>query len=104
ERRIFVYGGTEATARAIPISDYLIRFPSYRRTFELMSNHILLKSELTGNLASDKQKIFNALKNGNLYIALDMLGDPKGFVATVEGDGPSQLMGNEIKFKKDLTL
>lgn len=104
ERRILVYGGTEATARAIPLSNYLIRFPSYRRTFEIMSNHILLKSELTGNLASDKQKIFNALKNGNFYIALDMLGDPKGFVATIEGDGPSQLMGNDIKFKKNLTL
>lgn len=100
ERRVVAYGGTEASARVIPLANYLIRFPSYKRSFEFMSNHILLRSELTGNFNSDRQKVFTALKNGNFYVALDMLGDPKGFVAVIEEEGRLHLMGNEIKFNK----
>lgn len=104
ERKVVVYAGTEASARAIPLSNYLLRFPSYKRSFEFMSNHILLKSELTGNFNSDRVKIFNALKNGNFYMALDVLGDPKGFVATVEGDNKVHLMGTQVKLSKKMNL
>jgi hypothetical protein len=74
ERRVVAYAGTEASARVIPLANYFIRFPSYKRSFEFMSNHVFLKSELTGSFNSDRQKVFNALKNGNFYVALDMLG------------------------------
>lgn len=104
QRRIAAYAGTEASARALPLANYLVRFPSYKRSFEFMSNHILLKSELTGSFNSDRQKVFNALKNGNFYIALDILADPKGFMATVEEDGKSHIMGSELKFTKNMVL
>lgn len=104
QRKVAVYAGTEASARAIPLANYFIRFPSYKRSFEFMSNHVLLKSELTGSFNNDRVKIFNSLKNGNLYVALDMLGDPKGFVATLEDDGKSYLMGSEAKFSKNMKL
>ncbi|MDG0815008.1 hypothetical protein [Bdellovibrio svalbardensis] len=104
QRKIVIYAGTEASARAIPLANYLIRFPSYKRTFEVMSNHIMLKSELTGSFNSDRVKVFNALKNGNSYLALDMLGDPKGFVATIDEDNRSHLMGSEMKLSKNMIL
>lgn len=104
QRKVVIYAGTEASARAIPLANYLIRFPSYKRTFEVMSNHILLKSELTGSFNGDRVKVFNALKNGNSYLALDMLGDPKGFIATLDGDNSSYLMGSEVKLSKNMTL
>lgn len=104
QRRVVVYGGTEASARVIPLANYFIRFPSYKRSFEFMSNHILLKSELTGSFNNDRQKIFNALKNGNFYIALDMLGDPKGFIATIESENQSHLMGSSVKLAKNMFL
>lgn len=104
QRKIVAYAGTEASARAIPLANYLIRFPSYKRSFEFMSNHILLKSELTGNFNSDRTKVFNALKNGNFYMALDMLGDPKGFIANLVDDNNIHLMGAETKLTKRLFL
>lgn len=104
QRRIVVYAGTEASARAIPLANYFIRFPSYKRSFEFMSNHLLLKSELTGSFNSDRVKVFNALKNGNFYMALDMLGDPKGFVATLDEESKSHLMGSEVTFTKNMSL
>lgn len=104
QRRVVVYAGTEASARVIPLANYFIRFPSYKRSFEFMSNHILLKSELTGSFNSDRTKVFNALKNGNFYMALDMLGDPKGFVATLEEENKSHLMGSTVKISKNMSL
>jgi hypothetical protein len=105
KRHITVFAGTEASARAIPLANYLIRFPSYKRSFEMMSNHILLRSELTGNFANDRQKVFTALKNGNFYLALDILGDTKGFSATMEdASGKSYLIGSDVKMAKGLKL
>lgn len=104
QRKVVVYAGTEASARAIPLANYLIRFPSYKRSFEFMSNHVLLKSELTGSFNSDRNKVFNAMKSGSFYIALDTLGDPKGFSATIEDEGRSYMMGSEVRLSKNMSL
>ena len=63
-----------------------------------------MTSELTGNLESDKQKIFTALKNGNHYIAFDLIGNPKGFLALVEKKDQVYLMGSEIEFQAGMEL
>lgn len=104
KRPVNGYAGSEATAKAIPFSGYLMKFPSYFRTFELMSNHILLSSELTGNFENDKNKVFKALKDGQFYFAFDVLGDPKGFSAFVESKKKIYPMGSRIEFTKDLTF
>lgn len=104
QRKILAYAGAEASARAIPWSNYLLRFPSYERSFELFTNHILITSELTGQVENDKQKIFTALKNGNHYIAFDLLGNPKGFLAYIEADEKIHLMGSELIFRDGLQL
>lgn len=104
-RRIVAYAGSEASARALPFADYLIKFPSYQKTFEMFSQHILLKSELTGNAESDTNKIFSALKNGNFFIGFDLLGDTKGFQAFVsDNDNKIHFMGSSIKNNKNLLL
>ncbi|MNL03826.1 hypothetical protein D3C87_1243740 [compost metagenome] len=104
QRKIVAYAGTEASARALPLANYLVRFPSYKRSFEFMTTHVTLPSELTGSFNSDRSKIFNALKSGQFYIAMDMLGDPKGFIAMMESDGKNHLMGSEFKLGKNTAL
>ncbi len=98
------FAGAEASARAIPIANYLIKFPSYQKSFEIFSTHILLKSELTGQVSSDKQKIYQALKSGSFYLAFDLLGDPKGFQAQLKENGKFYPMGSKVKFSKNLIL
>jgi len=104
QRRINMYAGTEASARALPLANYLMHFPSYKRSFDIMSNHILLRSELTGSFNNDKVKVFNALKNGNFYLALDLMGDTKGFTATLDDSSKSYLMGSQVKLSKHLMM
>lgn len=103
-QKMIAFAGAEASARAIPLANYLIKFPSYQRNFEIATNHVLLPSELTGNLNSDRQKIVGALKKGQFYLAFDALGDPKGFVATIEDRGRSYMMGSQMKLTKGMTL
>jgi hypothetical protein len=104
ERGIVGFAGAEASARAVPLANYLIKFPSYQRSFELFTNHILLKSELTGNTGSDEEKIFSALKAGQFYLSFDEIGDPKGFNAFIDEKGHTFAIGSKLKFNKNLVL
>lgn len=79
QRKFVAFQGAEASARAIPLADWLVKFPSYESVLSISSNHLLLTSELTGNMLKDKNRILTALKNGQFYICFDALGDPKGF-------------------------
>ncbi|MBL7672173.1 MAG: hypothetical protein JNM39_16965 [Bdellovibrionaceae bacterium] len=105
KRKFVAFGGAEASARAIPAKNFLIRFPSYVRSFEVLSNHLLLRSELTGNSNNDKLKIIQALKAGQFYVSVDLLGDPRGFNAYVE-DGSNKIwpLGSALKFKPNQKL
>ncbi len=94
--------GLEATAKAIPFTGSVVKFPSYETLFRLGSEHVLLRSELTGNLLSDKIKILRALRKGEFYSSLDVLGNPKGFNVLLEDRDQLFLMGNSIKFKNKL--
>lgn len=104
KRKFLAFGNPEASARAIPFGDFIIRFPSYGRAFETVSNHVLLKSELTGNFVGDKQKIFSALKEGHFYIAIDLLADPRGFSAVIHEGQKIHLMGSSLKWKKGQSI
>jgi hypothetical protein len=86
KRHFVAFQGAEASARAIPLADLLVKFPSYERVLSMASNHLLLTSELTGNMNDDKQKILQALKAGQFYISFDALGDPTGFEAYMFND------------------
>jgi hypothetical protein len=81
-----------------------IRFPSYYSSFKFASNHILTKSELTGNFKKDKEKILKALQSGQSYMSFDVLGDPTGFVAEMKDSKGAYLMGSKIKLSSNLEL
>jgi hypothetical protein len=105
QRRVLAFAGADATARAIPFSNFLVKFPSYQKSLAIASNHVLLTSELTGNFQKDRQKLVTAMKAGNFFISLDLLGDPKGFVSYLENQkGEKYLMGTSLKFQKKLSL
>jgi hypothetical protein len=103
-RKIFGYSGADASARAIPFASYLMKFPSYQMSFAITSNHVLTETELNGDSQKDRQKILHALKNGQFYFSLDLLGDPRGFNAYVEDRDKIHPMGSTIKFNKRLRL
>jgi hypothetical protein len=82
-----------------------MRFPTYETLFSLVQDHVLLRSEFTGNTSSDLEKLSTAIRQGQFYMSLDILGNPKGFNALVRGkQGQIYPMGSELKFEEGLTL
>jgi len=104
DRPLFGFAGAEASARAIPLANYLVKFPSYRSAFSISSNHVLLSSELTGNFKKDQSKLMSALKKGQFYFAIDLLGDPQGFFAEIRSGNKRLPLGSEVRLTKGLTI
>ena len=104
ERKLFGYAGADASAKAIPFPTYLIKFPSYQKSFEITTNHVLIEAELNGNFQTDRKKIMRALKQGQFYFSLDLLGDPKGFNSYIENHDRIYPIGSSVKMGKHLRL
>lgn len=96
--------GSDATAKTGPIGNFSLRFPSYQTSFGLLSNHVLLRSELTGEAESDRKKILSALTNGQFYMSLDLFGNPKGFAAFIQDDEKIYPMGSRVKWKPGMKM
>ena len=96
--------GAEATARTASIGDISWKFPSYQTSFSLLSNHVLLRTELTGEADGDRRKIVSALTKGEFYVSLDVLGNPKGFSVIAQNGDHVYPMGSRLKQAKGTHL
>lgn len=105
QRKVVGIAGADAEAKMIMGSSFF-RYPRYQTLFSLVRNHILVKSELTGNAAGDVEKIAQAFRSGQLYMSLDILGNPKGFNSVIrKGESTSVFpIGSKIPFEKGLIL
>ena len=93
------FAGAEATARTAAVGPFEFKFPSYQTSFSLVSNHLLLKSELTGETESDRRKVLQGLMAGQFYFSLDLLGNPKGFTVAVSDQNAEHPLGAIIKYR-----
>jgi hypothetical protein len=96
--------GADATSKLGTDPKFSVRFPSYQKIFSLLSNHILLRSELTGQVDRDRKKILKAMSDGQFYMCLDVLGNPKGFAAYVRDHDRIIPMGGRAKFQSGMKL
>lgn len=105
KRKVIGFAGSDAEAQQHLLGSFSFSFPSYKTLFGLVNNHVLLTSELTGQVSSDRLKIGSALRDGRFYMSVDTLANPKGFSAVIsDSDGRITPMGSEIKFRDGLEL
>jgi len=84
---------------------YSVKFPPPERVMRLASNHVLLPEPFKGDLAHDKNMLYDALREGHLYFAMDLLGDPTGFLFQgTTGSGKQVLMGDELTESVPVTM
>ena len=99
ERRAFGILGTDAGLPSYFLG-ITIRAPSYETLFGLATNHILLRTELTGDYESDRTKILTALTGGQTYFAFDALGQTKGFATWYEDAGGIRSLGSRVRLEE----
>jgi hypothetical protein len=98
--------GADAEAKLIVGgANSFLKFPTYETLFSLVRNHVLLRSELTGNATTDFEKLVSALRQGQFYMSLDILGNPKGFNTVLKSKrGQISPMGSTVEFEEGLQL
>jgi hypothetical protein len=97
ERKLTLFAGTDAHSNIgfHLLGDdagnkiFYLKFDPYERIFSLMRNHVLIER----NKQLDEQTLLQAIKDGKLYICVDVWGDPTGFSFTANGE---KTMGDEI--------
>lgn len=106
ERPTIGIAGADAEAKLIVGgANSFLRFPTYETLFSLVRNHVLLRSELTGNSVNDVEKLAGALRQGQFYMSLDILGNPRGFNAVLKNKkGQIFPMGSKLPFEEGLSL
>ncbi len=103
--RVFGVAGSDAEAKLQLNKNHSISFSSYQALFSLVTNHVLLNSELTGQSGSDRTKIAAAIHQGQFYTSLDALADPKGFNAYIQtAQAHVYPMGSQLKYESELEL
>lgn len=104
-RKTNLYLSSEATAKAIPMANWLIKFPSYYHVLSLASMRLLIANEIQGDINKDSQRSFDALKSGSFYISLDTVGDSTGFEVYAHSNKDNiYTMGSAIDLTKNLKI
>jgi hypothetical protein len=79
-RRVVAVGGVDAHQFGRRIAGrWVVRLMGYARTLRQLRTHVLADELLTGDVDHDRAQVYDALREGRSYIAVDHLAPPAGF-------------------------
>jgi hypothetical protein len=92
-RPVVGIGGIDAHQIGVRVAGHVpLRLMAYRRSFSFLRTHALLDRPLSGDADRDRDRLYDALRTGRCYLAMDRLAPARGF--RFEGDGVR--MGEEV--------
>ena len=101
KRRVVAVGGLDAHQFGIRVAGHVpIRLMGYKRTFRQLHTHVLVDDKLSGDLGTDRARVYDALREGRCYIANDQVAEARGFAMHVDGVP----MGGEAAFAPGMSL
>lgn len=105
ERRVVAIGGIDAHQFGVRVRGRVpLRLMSYRRTFRHLRTHVLCEQAPSGDLDRDRSLVFDALRAGHCYLAVDSLAPARGFAYRAHGPGRTAAMGDEVSARERWTL
>jgi hypothetical protein len=79
-RRVVAIGGLDAHQYGKRIGPFVpVRVMSYRRSFRLVRTHVLCETAPARDLDHDRELIYDALRQGRCYIAVEAVAPARGF-------------------------
>jgi hypothetical protein len=79
-RRVVAIGGLDAHQYGKRIGPFVpLRVMAYRRSFRFIRTHVLCEEAPAGELERDRAQVYDALRAGRCYIAVDSVAPAKGF-------------------------
>ncbi len=82
---------------------HMFRFPKADDILPIGHNHVILQTPFTGDFAQDKPMLYDAIRKGRLYVAVDSLQDATGFFFRARQGDKTAWMGDQLPagFKTD---
>jgi hypothetical protein len=103
-KRIVAVGGSDAHAWPQSLGPlHRVIFP-YEFHFKAVNTHVFTSEPLTGDSATDRRLVYEALENGRCFIGYDLSAFTKGFHFRAQGRDKNAIMGEEIPAKGGVTL
>jgi hypothetical protein len=102
-RRVVAIGGLDAHQFGIRIAGRVpLRAMSYKRAFKQLHTHVLCERAPTRELEHDRALLYDALREGRCYIAVDAIAPASGFSFWADG-ADVMPMGAERAFEPGWT-
>ena len=73
-----------------------LHVPPAAEVMQFARNHILAGTAFTGDARHDKSIVYEAIATGRLYVSIDGLGHPEGFLFSGDRGGTSVVMGGSL--------
>ncbi|HUG34095.1 MAG TPA: CehA/McbA family metallohydrolase [Anaerolineales bacterium] len=103
-RPVVAIGGSDAHALHMSMGPlHRVIFP-YEFHFKTINTHVFIPGPLTGDTATDKKMIYEALAAGRCFVAYDLPASTRGFTFKAKSLERSAIMGEEIPVKGGVTL
>jgi hypothetical protein len=98
-RRVVAIGGLDAHQIGVRFRGRVpLRLMGYARSFRQLRTHVLVSEPASGDLSGDRSLVYDALREGRCYLAVDALAPARGFAFWAEGAGGVSLpMGGEAE-------
>lgn len=101
ERRVVAIGGSDAHGTLFSWGPIKFRPINYDKLMTTVNIHIHLNRPMSKDFEEAKSKVYDAIKNGRLFIAHDGLCPAKGFkFIFISEDGSDMIQGEEELFNR----
>jgi hypothetical protein len=81
-----------------------IGIPSYEASFRAFSNRVILDRPLSGNAAADGRGVYDAIRKGSVFTAIDAIAGPALLDFHIEAGLEQVVMGGQMPDDSDVTL
>ena len=103
-KRVVAIGGSDA--HSLPASMGPLKrtlFP-YEFHFRGVNTHVLLDNAPSGDAGADSRLVYEAMRQGHVFVGYDLPAPTKGFRFSAQGKEQTALMGDEISAVNGVTL
>lgn len=103
-KKVTAVGGSDAHALSARMGPLRRTVFPYTFHFRAINTHILADAPLSGDLATDRALVYNALRKGRAFIGYDLPHPTNGFHFTAQGKDGNAVIGDEIRLGAGVTL
>ena len=99
-RRTPALAGTDVHGNTYRLGPLRRAVLPYEHCFKALRTHIFAPEPFNGELQHDKHLVYQALKDGQCFIAYDAIGDARGFSFSAQSGREQVSMGAEIPLRE----